>query len=95
MILHIVNKSPYQHQALQQCLAMLSESDSVLLIEDAVLLFSNPNHHYDLPGTDRLYTLQTDCEARGVLPAPNTATLTDFNGFVDLVVSHDKSISWF
>ena len=95
MILHIVNQSPFTHNALQQSLRALGENDSVILIEDAVLLLSNPDCTGALPSSDRLYVLQPDCEARGIPLNAQIATPVDFNQFVVLVAQHTKSVSWF
>ena len=95
MILHIVNQSPFTHNALQQSLRALGENDSLLLIEDAVLLLSNPDCTGTLPSPDRLYVLHSDCEARGIALNSQLATPVDFTQFVALVAQHKKSVSWF
>jgi sulfur relay protein TusB/DsrH len=73
----------------------MSPEDSLLLIEDAVLLLGNPNLTIDLPAPSRLYALLDDCNARGIQPDASIATPIDFKGFVDLVARHPKSVSWF
>ena len=95
MILHIVNKSPFQHSALSQSLCALSEQDSVILIEDGVLLLTNPDHCPGRPTAARLFVLESDCAARGLAPDPDIATVVNFDQFVELVALHNKTISWF
>ena len=95
MILHIVNRSPFTHTALQQCLRALGDGDSIILIEDAVLLLSSPASTSTLPPSDRLYVLQPDCEARGVALNTEVATPADYSRFVELVAQHSQTVSWF
>ena len=96
MILHIVNQSPFSHHALHNCLKLMGSNDSLLLIEDAVLLISSPNYMSTIPDRVRCYALLSDIEARGMQSKSNTRVETiDFEGFVDLVAHHDKTMSWF
>lgn len=95
MILHIVNKSPYQSQGLIQSLQTLADKDSIILIEDGVYSLTNPAGLENLPGSKRLYALHDDCVARGIKVDANSATAVDYSGFVDLVANHEKSVSWF
>lgn len=95
MILHIVNQSPFSHPALELCLRSLSDSDSLILIEDSTLLLSNSQICNNLPGPDRLFILADDCEARGMAPDPAIATPVDYARFVELVTLHQKTLSWF
>ncbi|MBA53094.1 MAG: sulfurtransferase complex subunit TusB [Pseudomonadales bacterium] len=95
MILHIVNRSPFTHSALQQSLQALGDEDSIILIEDAVLLLSSPANTATLPPGDRLYVLQSDCEARGVTLNTEVATPADYARFVELVAQHSRTVSWF
>jgi len=94
MILHIVNKSPFQHSALQNCLRTLGPQDSILLIEDGVLLLANPSVHTGLPQAARLFALQDDCVARGLNVDNRVVTAASFQDFVELVARHEKSVSW-
>ena len=96
MVLHIINQSPFTHDAWKKCLQLMSGTDSLLLIEDAVLLLSNPNYLTNLPQPSHCYALRSDIEARGMQLKSNThVQLVDFDGFVDLVANHDKTMSWF
>jgi tRNA 2-thiouridine synthesizing protein B len=96
MILHIVNQSPFCHDALSQCLRCIGADDSILLIEDGTLLLSNPSHISNLPAHTNLFVLESDAHARGMDHANNKiAVVVNYEGFVDLVVKHNKTISWF
>ncbi len=91
MILHIVSKSPFSHDALQRCLAVLTPGDMLLLIEDGVLAHASPTPLLPADG-NAVFTLSADAAARGIsLPA----NAVDYAGFVDLVARADKSVSWF
>lgn len=95
MILHIVNQSPFQHSALQQCLRALGQNDSILLIEDGVLLMSNPGKFTSLPPSANLFVLGADCKARGITINTSVGTEVDYDRFVELTTQHTKTISWF
>jgi tRNA 2-thiouridine synthesizing protein B len=99
MILHTVNKSPFTHLCLKECLQYCSANSSVILIEDGVyaaqtdcsaskLLSARPDIYF--------YALLADVEARAIGHTlhPNV-TLIDDAGFVELVVSHRLVQSWY
>lgn len=94
MILHIVNQSPFTHTALTQCLRALGQEDSLILIEDGVLLLANPAFAPNLPSATRLFALQPDGDARGISIDPDIATAVEFPQFVELVTQHQKTMSW-
>lgn len=95
MILHIVNKSPFENPTLSRCLRVLSTNDSLLLIEDGVFALQNIEQ-WHLPDSLPLYYLSSDTEARGISNISNTSsTGISYADFVQLAVKHDKSISWF
>lgn len=99
MLLHTVNKSPFERNALESCLQHAKRGSSVLLIEDGV--------YGALTGTAftgrmeqalravAVYALQPDVDARGARRRIIAGvTLVDYAGFVDLVVRHDAVQSW-
>lgn len=96
MILHILNTSPFAHDALQRCKDVAAAHDGILLTGDAVLALSNPSCFLqDLP-TTQLFALEADCLSRGIgLPEGYGITPVDYDGFVALSVRFDKTISWF
>ncbi len=99
-ILHTVNKSPFERNALESCLRFATEGASVLLFEDGV--------YAALKGTRvepqvvsalsrlRFYVLGPDLRARGfseerIIPG---IKVVDYAGFVDLAVECDKVQAW-
>jgi tRNA 2-thiouridine synthesizing protein B len=99
-MLHTVNKSPFERNALDSCLRLAKSGSAVLLIEDGV--------YAAVQGTvfaDRIigrmseitfYALGPDIAARGLNDAPliDGVTVVDYAGFVDLAVAHDASQAW-
>jgi len=98
--LNIINKSPFEKRSLEQCLKRIGEGDSVLLIEDAsISALSNTAYAEQLIGASKqskFYVLQPDLQARGFGNASLLESMTsvDYDGFVDLVVTHDRVHSW-
>lgn len=98
-MLHIVNKSPSQTQALASCLRVAAADQAVLLIEDGVYAASR-----GLAGSSGLaaavsrlqvYVLQPDVEARGMADRLiDGVQPIDYGGFVDLVARHTVNQSW-
>jgi tRNA 2-thiouridine synthesizing protein B len=99
MILHTVNKSPYSHQTLQDCLRVCQQQSSILFIEDGVLAINDGDYCTQLIEQNphiTFYALQADVVARGLTDTANPAvTLIDDSGFVDLVTQHHCVQSWF
>ncbi len=82
--LHLVNNPT----ALQSCLDVASDGDSVLLIEDGV--------YGATKDVDRsLLVLALDVEARGLKERiPNTAESINYDKFVALVETHKPIVTW-
>lgn len=98
-MLHIVNKSPTERNALASCLAHARKGGAVLLIEDAVYAATRGNAAQasieralqELP----VYALGPDLEARGLRTnVLEGVKVVDYGGFVDLVAEHRTSQSW-
>ncbi|MBI2381124.1 MAG: sulfurtransferase complex subunit TusB [Gammaproteobacteria bacterium] len=99
MTLHLVNRSPYQSDALNACLRLAAPGAAVLLIEDAVVAAvagSMAAQRLKSQGVDlRLYVLEADVRARGLSDKlMDGIACIDDAGFVALVVAHDKTVSW-
>ena len=98
-MLHIVNKSPLDRNALDTCLATAQPGGALLLIGDGVYAATNGNAAAgklkQAMGQMKVYALKPDLEARGmadrVLEGVN---LVDYGGFVDLVTEHATCQSW-
>ena len=99
-MLHIVNKSPFERNALESCLGHASEGDAVLLIEDAVIGAvagaKSATLLMSALSTKAIYVLGEDLAARGIETSRLAQGLqvVDYSGFVDLTVQHDKTQSW-
>lgn len=97
-MLHIVNKSPTDSNALDSAVR-LSGKGALLLIEDAVYAATrgNPAEALIQGALDRLkvYVLAPDLEARGMADRLSEGvTAVDYGGFVDLVAEHPNCQSW-
>lgn len=100
MMLHIVNKSPFERNALESCLRFAGNGSAVLLIEDGI--------YAALSGTavskkmsqamqhSKVYVLGSDLLARGMRAEQviDGIKVVDYAGFVDLVAEHDNVQSW-
>ncbi len=99
-MLHTVNKSPFERNALDVCLQHAKTGSAVLLIEDGVY-----GALKDSATTEKvqsamakfsLYALGPDLKARGVGEQQliEGVTVVDYDGFVDLVTEYDKVQAW-
>lgn len=98
-MLHIVNKSPFERNALESCLRFGGDGGAVLLIEDGVYAATRGNaaepRIRQAMGHLKVYALQPDLEARGMQDAViDGVQLVDYGGFVDLVAEHKVAQSW-
>lgn len=98
--LHTVNKSPFATRDLQSCLDHCRDGDAVLMIEDGVYGALTGTAVAEAIGARagalKIYVLTPDAEARG-LPGERmmeAVTGVDYDGFVDLVTSHDRTQAW-
>lgn len=99
MILHTVNKSPFNDSSFTDCLRFCSKGSSVLLIEDGVYAGKDNTPYSKLIETHsgiKFYALVADVKARGLSQHLATAiTLIDDSEFVELTVTHHSVQSWF
>ncbi len=99
-ILHTVNKSPFEKNALSSCLGHTKSGDGVLLIEDAVYGALKGTKSSDqveaAKSTVGLYVLGPDLAARGLAADRllDGVTVVDYGGFVDLVAKYDTTQAW-
>jgi len=98
-MLHIINKSPFDTNALDTCLRMAQPGHAVLLIEDGVYAATQGNataERMRQAGTKlSLFVLQPDLDARGMTAKlQDGITPVDYAGFVDLVEKYPTSQSW-
>jgi len=99
-MLHLINKSPFDRNALDSCLRLAEAGSSVLLIEDGVYTALRKAESADAVG-ERMneltfYVLGPDVTARGLddMPLIDGVNVVDYGGFVDLVVEHNVAQSW-
>lgn len=93
--LHLLNKSPSSN-LLNQVSKALSPGDGLLLLEDGVYYANRVKELGSLPRELSLCFLAEDLRARGMTDAlPAHAKAVDYDGFVALCASHDKTASWF
>ena len=98
-MLHIVNKSPGQAQALARCLQVAQDGHCVLLIEDAVYAATaagaKASGLEEASRRLKVYVLLPDLEARGMAGKRIAGVEpVDYAGFVDLVAAHPVNQSW-
>lgn len=97
-MLHIINKSPTERNALDACLR-IAPPGAILLIEDAVYAATRGTvveaRVRSALTRFKIYALQPDVEARAVADRIiDGVTLVDYGGFVDLVAEHRNCQSW-
>ena len=99
-ILHTVNKSPFEKDSLDACIAHALDGSAVLLIEDGVYAAASgtvvESRVRDAMQHLSFYALASDWKARGFAGAEliDGIELVDYGGFVDLVTGHDSVQSW-
>lgn len=99
-MLHIVNKSPFERNALDSCIRLAGDGASLLLIEDGVYGAVNGSTKAQEIKSKmenmKLYVLGPDLKARGMSEDRliDGVSVVDYDGFVDLVTEHDKVQSW-
>ena len=98
-MLHTVNKSPFDHKALEACLKFARRGSAVLLIEDGVYAAASgtavSKRVEEALKSVAIYALRPDIEARGMQNrVMDGVRLVDYGGFVDLVAEHNAVQSW-
>lgn len=100
MILHTVNKSPFERNALVSCLGHAQAGSSVILIEDGVYGAITGSQVADIVSKSltsvKIYVLEPDLAARGIAKEKliSGLQLIDYNGFVDLAVENTAVQAW-
>ena len=99
-MLHLINKSPFDRNALDSCLRLAKTGSSVLLLEDGVYAALGNATSAETIGKRmedlNFYVLGPDVSARGLddMALIDGIGVVDYGGFVDLVVEHDAAQSW-
>jgi tRNA 2-thiouridine synthesizing protein B len=97
-MLHIVNRSPFSHSCLADCLRVCDERSSILLIEDGVYAALTNSEWLSrlLAQTNRVYVLDADVAARGLgEKIAGAVSRVDYAGFVQLCCEHSSTHSWY
>ena len=98
--LHTVNRSSFEHGALEGCLARVRPGSAVLLIEDGVIGALSVSRFADrmaaLATEVEFFALGPDLEARGIEPARLApfVEVVDYAGFVALAVRFGRTVAW-
>jgi len=98
-MLHTVNKSPYERNTFDACLAHVKKGSAILLIEDGVyaaMKGTAPAKKLEqMMKTIPVYVLQPDVEARGMQARVlDGVKMVDYGGFVDLAAEYPTVQSW-
>ncbi len=94
MILHIVKNSPFAlTDAGRKWIDRLSETDGLLLIEDAVYGMLDPEFVKSLP-SQRSYCLKSDLLIRGIPVQSDKVEIVDDADWVELCLTYQKTLSW-
>jgi tRNA 2-thiouridine synthesizing protein B len=98
-MLHIVNKSHTERNALASCLRLASDGHALLLTEDGV--YAATAGAAEASGVAaaarrlKVYVLLPDAQARGIATRLAVGVNgVDYAGFVDLVAEHRTNQSW-
>lgn len=99
--LHLVNRSPGESSCLLRCLQRVGAGDAVLLIESGVYAVIRDSAFAPLI-TEALpriciHALEPDLWVRGITAEEilDGVSLVDYEGFVELSLSHYPIQSWF
>jgi len=100
MILHTVNKSPFERSSLESCLRVARDGSGILLIEDGVIgaLAGTEASDALAAATDgkTVYVLGPDLQARGLSDSElvTGVKVIDYGGFVDLAEEFHTVQAW-
>jgi len=99
-MLHTVNKSPLDRNALESAIKHATKGSAILMIEDGVYGaidgVSKAGMVGGAMGDIAFYVMGPDLKARGIAEEKiiNGVKVVDYSGFVDLVAEHDVTQSW-
>lgn len=95
MQLHIISRSPYNHQAFSQALATIANDDYVLLIDDAVYALTGSTLHTVKQQQGHWLALQDDLSKRGLPLQYDGIESINMDRFVQLSLSVKNCVSWY
>lgn len=92
MILHLIQKSPFQNSALTDCLNIIDANDSILLMQDGVYGLQHPLlQSTAIP----IFALDADLLARGLTDSNINFKAINYAEFVNICSQHKQTLSWF
>jgi tRNA 2-thiouridine synthesizing protein B len=99
-MLHLIQKSPFQSQCLNECLKVASDTDSFLLMLDGVYALQSPDflNHDVITNNKNIFILEDDLLARGLsIPESHEKNISaiDYQKFVELTLNNSKTLSWY
>jgi tRNA 2-thiouridine synthesizing protein B len=100
MLLHTVNKSPFEKNSLESCLRIARQGHSILLFEDGIYAALKGTRFETLLTeaikSYNIYVLVPDLEARGMRMENVIEGIkpTDYAGFVDLAAENKTVPAW-
>ena len=96
-MLHLINKSPFESNALDDCLKYASKGSAIILYEDgiygAMAGTSLESKMSGVAGDYKVYVLKEDMQQRGIDKVISGINEVDYAGFVGLV-EENKTASW-
>jgi len=92
MNLHLIQRNPFSHGVFDECLKLVQNNDSILLMGDGVYSLKHPIlSTIEQP----IYALEADCLGRGLETQLDGITFIDMARFVKLCSQHKQTLSWF
>ena len=96
-MLHLINKSPFESNSLEDCLRYASKGSAILLYEDGIYAaMAGTKLSDEMAGVakdHKVYVLKEDLAMRGVDKLIAGVNEVDYDGFVGLV-EENKTASW-
>ncbi|MBU1191474.1 MAG: sulfurtransferase complex subunit TusB [Gammaproteobacteria bacterium] len=96
-MLHTLNKSPFSHTSLENCLRFIKPDDVLLLLEDGVYAATRGTSRSHLIEqalqNGHVFAMQADLKARGLTDLIDGVQLADYDKFVELLEQH-SSHAW-
>ncbi|GIU21847.1 sulfurtransferase complex subunit TusB [Shewanella sp. MBTL60-007] len=93
MILHHIQNSVEQSDALSTCLRYIANNDSILLSGNGINCLLKAEWRAKLADLN-VVVLQEDVNARGLQDYLKDVKQVSYNEFVELSLEHEKVISW-
>lgn len=100
MLLHTVNKSPYEKNTFDVCIMHAKKGSSLLLIEDGVYAAMKGSSYEtkvkNAMQNIKMYVLGPDAKARGIdeTSVIDGVEIVNYKGFVELATKHETVQSW-